>query len=55
MSRALATVPRDKLFFGAQPQSVRFFERLGCEPGPAGMVLRRLIGAVSFSTKRDVP
>jgi len=41
MFRALETAPRGTLFFGAQPQSVGFFERLGCEPGPAGMVMRR--------------
>jgi hypothetical protein len=26
------------LFFGAQPQSVGFFERLGCRRGPVGFV-----------------
>jgi GNAT superfamily N-acetyltransferase len=41
MFRALATAPRGSLFFGAQPQSVGFFEKLGCEAGPAGMVMRR--------------
>jgi GNAT superfamily N-acetyltransferase len=40
MFRALATAPRGRLFFGAQPQSVGFFEKLGCEAGPTGMVMR---------------
>ena len=30
-----------KLFFGAQPQSVEFFERIGCVRGPMGFVLKR--------------
>jgi len=41
MARALERSPRGALFFGAQPQSVGFFERIGCTPGPAGFVLRR--------------
>jgi GNAT superfamily N-acetyltransferase len=45
MFRALASAPRGTLFFGAQPQSVGFFEKLGCEAGPAGMVMRRATGA----------
>ena len=40
MFRALASAPRGTLFFGAQPPSVGFFEKLGCETGPAGMVMR---------------
>jgi GNAT superfamily N-acetyltransferase len=40
MNRALAHSPRGTLFFGAQPQSVAFFERLGCKRGPIGMVMR---------------
>ena len=43
MFRALEAAPRGALFFGAQPQSVGFFEKLGCEPGPAGMVMRRTV------------
>lgn len=38
MHRAVALAPRNKLFFGAQPQSVGFFERLGCARGPVGFV-----------------
>jgi GNAT superfamily N-acetyltransferase len=43
MARVLASVPRGKLFFGAQPQSVGFFEKLGCERGPVGMVMRHAV------------
>lgn len=43
MLRALAAAPRGMLFFGAQPQSVGFFEKLGCEPGPSGMVMRSAV------------
>jgi GNAT superfamily N-acetyltransferase len=45
MLRALAAAPRGTLFFGAQPQSVGFFQKLGCEPGPSGMVMRRAVRA----------
>jgi GNAT superfamily N-acetyltransferase len=47
MFRALAAAPRGTLFFGAQPQSVGFFEKLGCEMGPLGMVMRRAGSAES--------
>jgi ribosomal protein S18 acetylase RimI-like enzyme len=40
MQRALAAAPRGTLFFGAQPQAVAFFERIGAERGPIGFVLR---------------
>ena len=42
MRRALEQPPRGTLFFGAQPQSVGFFERIGCTKGPVGFVMRRL-------------
>jgi GNAT superfamily N-acetyltransferase len=45
MFRALAAAPRGTLFFGAQPQSVGFFQKLGCEPGPSGMVMRSAVRA----------
>jgi GNAT superfamily N-acetyltransferase len=45
MFRALAASPRGRLFFGAQPQSVGFFQKLGCEPGPSGMVMRSVVRA----------
>lgn len=38
MEAALATAPRGRLFLGAQPQAVAFFERLGYERGPVGFV-----------------
>jgi GNAT superfamily N-acetyltransferase len=41
MRRALDYAPRGKLFFGAQPQSVGFFEHIGCERGPIGFVAVR--------------
>jgi len=41
MRRALELAPRGALFFGAQPQSVRFFERIGCTRGLVGFVLRK--------------
>jgi hypothetical protein len=33
--------PRGALFFGAQPESVRFFERIGCTRGLVGFVLSK--------------
>ncbi len=41
MDRALAAAPRGRLFLGAQPQSVKFFERLGYARGPVGFVAAR--------------
>ncbi len=38
MDTALSIAPRGKLFLGAQPQVVGFFERLGYERGPVGFV-----------------
>jgi GNAT superfamily N-acetyltransferase len=38
MEAALACAPRGKLFLGAQPQAVGFFERLGYARGPVGFV-----------------
>ena len=44
MRRALERAPRRHgraaLFFGAQPESVGFFERIGCVRGPVGFVAR---------------
>jgi GNAT superfamily N-acetyltransferase len=40
MHQALAAAPRPILYFGAQPQSLGFFERIGAERGPVGMILR---------------
>jgi GNAT superfamily N-acetyltransferase len=41
MDAALATAPRGKLFLGAQPEAVGFFERLGYARGPVGFVAAR--------------
>lgn len=40
MRLAVENSSRGALFFGAQPQSVGFFERIGCTPGPVGFVMR---------------
>ncbi len=44
MMMALARAPGRALFLGAQPQSVGFFEKIGCEPGPTGMVMHKRAG-----------
>lgn len=36
MDRALGFTPRGVVFFGAQPEAVGFFERLGCARGLTG-------------------
>ena len=41
MELALDAAPRGKLAFGAQPQSVAFFERIGCRRGLTGFVAER--------------
>lgn len=41
MRLAVERTSRGALFFGAQTQSVAFFERIGCTRGPVGFVLRR--------------
>jgi GNAT superfamily N-acetyltransferase len=41
MDTALAAAPRGKLFLGAQPEAVGFFERLGYARGPIGFVAAR--------------
>jgi GNAT superfamily N-acetyltransferase len=41
MDAALAEAPRGKLFLGAQPEAVGFFERLGYTRGPVGFVAAR--------------
>jgi GNAT superfamily N-acetyltransferase len=43
MMRALDVAPRGALFFGAQLQSIGFFERIGCTRGPVGFVLRKSV------------
>jgi ribosomal protein S18 acetylase RimI-like enzyme len=44
MELALERVPRGKLAFGAQPQSVGFFERIGCRRGLIGFVAEQPLG-----------
>jgi ribosomal protein S18 acetylase RimI-like enzyme len=39
MRRVVAAAPRGRLFLGAQPDAVAFFDRIGCE--------RRLVGFVA--------
>ena len=41
MELALEHAPRGKLGFGAQPQSVAFFDRIGCERRLTGFVATR--------------
>src|SRR6059058_2336371 len=41
MQLALEHAPRGKVAFGAQPQSVAFFERIGCERRLTGFVAAR--------------
>jgi ribosomal protein S18 acetylase RimI-like enzyme len=41
MREALRMAPRGKVFLGAQPPAVGFFERLGCVRGPVGFVATR--------------
>jgi GNAT superfamily N-acetyltransferase len=39
MRRAVAAAPGHRLFLGAQPDALVFFQRLGARPGPTGLVL----------------
>jgi GNAT superfamily N-acetyltransferase len=41
MNRAFERTPRGALFVGARGNSAGFFERLGCERGPAGFTMTR--------------
>jgi hypothetical protein len=47
MELALERAPRGKVAFGAQPQSVTFFERIGCERKLTGFVAARPLKATS--------
>lgn len=40
MRRIVAAAPRGRLFFGAQPDAVEFFDRIGCERRLTGFVAR---------------
>lgn len=44
MELALERAPRGKVAFGAQPQSVAFFERIGCRRALTGFVAERPLG-----------
>lgn len=39
MQRALAVAPDARLLIDAQPDCVRFFERIGCDRGPTGFLM----------------
>ena len=41
MALAVDATDRGKVFFGAQAESVPFFEQLGCKRGPIGFVAER--------------
>ncbi len=47
MELALDRAPRGKMAFGAQPQSVGFFERIGCERKLTGFVAARPLNPTS--------
>jgi hypothetical protein len=49
MDASLASAPRGKLFLGAQPQAVGFFERLGYVRGPIGFIAARSVDDDSAS------
>lgn len=40
MGRALKAAPDARLLIDAQPECVGFFNRLGCDPGPTGFVMK---------------
>lgn len=50
MNLALDASPTGIVFFGSPPDSVGFFERLGCQRAPSGYVLRRKV-APSITSK----
>lgn len=41
---ALERAPRGKVAFGAQPQSIEFFDRIGCRRALTGFVAERPLG-----------
>ena len=47
MELALERTPRGKVAFGAQPQSVAFFEQIGCRRGLTGFVAERPLQAAA--------
>jgi ribosomal protein S18 acetylase RimI-like enzyme len=57
MELALERAPRGKLGFGAQPQSVEFFDRIGCKRALTGFVAARPlpVGRSSDACHRTPP
>jgi ribosomal protein S18 acetylase RimI-like enzyme len=55
MRLAVSRAPRGVLFFGVQPQSVGFFERIGCVRGPMGFVMRATHGSDGDDDRSLVP
>jgi ribosomal protein S18 acetylase RimI-like enzyme len=56
MELALERSPRGKLAFGAQPQSVGFFERIGCRPSLMGFVAERPLKTSDIGSEvKDAP
>ena len=51
MVLALDRVPRGKVAFGAQPQSVAFFERIGCRRGLTSFVAERPLGVPAVDAR----
>ena len=49
MELALERTPRGKVFFGAQPQSVAFFDRIGCQRTLTGFGAQRPLQATAES------
>lgn len=55
MNRAFNRTPRGSLFAGAPTASVPFFDRLGCERGPAGFTMHRAATTRPGSTGGQKP
>jgi ribosomal protein S18 acetylase RimI-like enzyme len=51
MELALERAPRGKMAFGSQPQSVAFFDRIGCRRGLTGFVAEHPLADASNSTE----
>ena len=53
MELALERAPRGKVAFGARPQSVEFFDRIGCRRGLTGFVAELPLADASNSTEKS--
>ena len=51
MDLALEHAPRGKIAFGAQPRSVSFFDRIGCERKLTGFVATHPLNATTTNTR----